>query len=111
MASTETTPLAFAGLREQARVLAAREASARELVELAVSRIDRTRETLNAFRCVRAEAALAEAEEADRRLAAGERLPLLGVPVAVKDDMDVAGESTNFGCAGAVEARAEDGEV
>ncbi len=66
----------------------------------ALARIEATQPTLNAFRHLRAEAALAEAAEADRRLAAGERLPLLGVPVAVKDDTDVAGLPTHFGCAG-----------
>ncbi len=40
--------------------------------------------------------------------AAGERGPLLGVPVAVKDDLDVAGETTPFGCAGAFAARDAD---
>ena len=54
--------------------------------------------------------ALREAAEADRRLAAGERLPLLGVPLAVKDDTDVAGEPTAFGCRGDFPAKTEDGE-
>ena len=44
--------------------------------------------------------------DADRRLDAGERAPLLGVPVAVKDDTDVAGQSTPFGCAGEFEPKA-----
>ena len=60
---------------------------------------------------MRAEAARAEADEADRRRAAGERLPLLGVPVAIKDDMDLAGEPTTFGCAGDFHPRDADGEV
>ncbi|MEX2024484.1 MAG: amidase [Thermoleophilaceae bacterium] len=93
--------LAFAGLRRQAELVAAGELSARELVE----------PTLGAFRCVRADAALAEADDADRRLSAGERLPLLGVPVAIKDDMDLAGETTAFGCAGGFEPKSDDGEV
>ena len=88
------------GLAEQAELLADREASSRELVEVALARIEATQPTLNAFRCVREEDALEEAEEADRRLAAGERGPLLGVPVAVKDDTDVAGQTTPFGCPG-----------
>ena len=37
------------------------------------------------------ESALADAAEADRRRAAGEQAPLLGIPIAVKDDVDVAG--------------------
>jgi len=71
-----------------------------ELVERALRRIEATQPTLNTFRIVRADAARAEAAEADRRLAAGERVALLGVPVAVKDDVDVTGEPTAFGCAG-----------
>ncbi|CAL9623284.1 amidase [Streptomyces sp. enrichment culture] len=100
-----------AGLAETARALAAGEVSSRALVERAVARIEATQGSLNAFRVVRAEAALAEAEAADRALAAGVRKPLLGVPVAVKDDMDVAGEPTAFGCAGAFPPAAADGEA
>jgi amidase len=107
----EADELAFAGLRAQARLVHDGQASARELVDAALARIEAAQPQLNAFRCVRAAAARAEAEEADRRRAAGERPPLLGVPVAIKDDMDLAGESTNFGCPGGFEARAADGEV
>lgn len=103
--------LAFAGLRRQADLLAEGHVSSRELVERSLERIAATRDTLGAFRCVRTEAARDEADEADRRLASGERLPLLGVPVAIKDDMDLAGETTPFGCAGAFEPLREDGEV
>lgn len=41
--------------------------------------------------------ALAEASEIDRRVAAGERLPLAGIVVAVKDNIDVAGLETTAG--------------
>ncbi|MFF2995057.1 amidase [Streptomyces sp. NPDC057950] len=100
-----------AGLAECARALAAGEVSSRELVERALARINATQPSLNAFRLVRAEAALAEADAADRELAAGHRRPLLGVPVAVKDDMDVAGEPTAFGCRGVFPPVAQDGEA
>ncbi|MGV9991779.1 amidase [Streptomyces sp. NPDC003374] len=100
-----------AGLAETARALAEGEVSSRTLVEETLARIQESRTTLNAFRVVRAEAALAEADAADRKLAGGTRLPLLGVPVAVKDDMDVAGEPTAFGCRGRFPAVAEDGEA
>jgi amidase len=99
------------GLEESARALAAGEVTARVLVERALARIEAAQESLNAFRLVRAEAALAEAEAADRELAAGVRKPLLGVPVAVKDDMDVAGEPTAFGCRGEFPPVARDGEA
>lgn len=99
------------GLADQARALADGEVSSRMLVERALERIEQTRTTVNAFRRVRAEAALAEADAADRRLAAGERLPLLGVPAAVKDDMDVAGEPTAFGCPGRFPPKRADSEA
>ncbi|MFE6993168.1 amidase family protein, partial [Streptomyces pharetrae] len=100
-----------AGLVETAHALAAGEVTSRTLVAEALARIEASRQSLNAFRIVRAEAALAEAEAADRDLAAGVRLPLLGVPVAVKDDMDVAGEPTAFGCQGPFPPAAEDSEA
>ncbi|GGW10764.1 putative amidase AmiA2 [Streptomyces capoamus] len=105
------TPDRAPGLAESCRALAGGEVSSRELVEQALARIEATRTTLNAFRIVRAQAALAEAEAADRELAAGGRRPLLGVPVAVKDDMDVAGEPTAFGCRGDFPPAATDGEA
>ncbi|MFF4896601.1 amidase [Streptomyces sp. NPDC001068] len=100
-----------AGLAESVRALAAGEVTSRQLVEECLARIDATQDSLNAFRIVRASAALAEAEAADRELARGVRRPLLGVPVAVKDDTDVAGEPTAFGCRGDFPPAAEDGEA
>ena len=44
------------------------------------------------------EAVLAQADEVDRRVAAGEILPLAGVPFAVKDNLDVAGLNTSAAC-------------
>jgi amidase len=100
-----------AGLVETARALADGTVTSRALVEQTLARIHSSQDTLNAFRIVRRQAALAEAEAADAQLAAGVRKPLLGVPVAVKDDMDVAGEPTAFGCQGEFPAVARDGEA
>lgn len=99
------------GLAESVRALAEGELTSRQLVESCLARIDATQGSLNAFRIVRRTAALAEADSADRELAAGVRRPLLGVPVAVKDDTDVAGEPTAFGCRGDFPPVTEDGEA
>ncbi len=98
------------GLVGQAGALAAGEVSSRELTERSLARIEETQPSLNAFRVVCAEQALADAAEADRRLAAGESAPLLGVPVAIKDDVDLAGHATPFGCAGEHPAAERDAE-
>ena len=98
------------GLVDQARALAGGEVSSRELTERSLRRIEETQPTLNAFRVVCAEQALADADAADRRLAAGERAPLLGVPVAIKDDVDLAGHTTPFGCAGEHRSAERDAE-
>ncbi|MGY5048908.1 amidase [Streptomyces sp. 900105755] len=100
-----------AGLAQSVHALATGELTSRQLVEETLARIEATQDSLNAFRIVRRTAALAEADAADRELAAGVRRPLLGVPVAVKDDTDVAGEPTAFGCPGEFPPVAEDGEA
>jgi len=94
------TELTAAGLDEQARLARAGEVSAVELVETALARAEAEQRRLNAFRVICAEEALAAAEDADRRLATGEDAPLLGVPVAIKDDVDFVGHTTPFGCGG-----------
>lgn len=92
--------LAFTELHEQAALIARREVSSRELVELHLERITVSQPTLNAFRVIRFEEAKEEAAAADARVAAGETAPLLGVPVAIKDDVDLAGYTSPFGCDG-----------
>src|SRR5437763_12242679 len=61
----------------------------RELVEESLARIERLDPKLNAFRRVTADSARAAADEADARRAAGDDGPLLGLPVAVKANMNV----------------------
>jgi amidase len=107
----DATELAFAGAARQAALLAAKEVSARELVEVHLERIARLDPELNAYRVVLAEQALAEAGDRQARIDAGERAPLLGVPVAIKDDVDVAGEVTAWGTAAHGPAVPADAEV
>ncbi len=73
-----------ATLAELGRLLDAGAVSAEELAHHFLARIERHRD-LNAFLDVRPEATLAQARAADARRAAGERGPLLGVPLAHKD--------------------------
>lgn len=89
--------LAFAGASRQAELLAAGEVSSRELTQISLRRIERIDPRINSFVAVRGDQALEEADAADRRIADGERAPLLGVPIAVKDAVDLAGMPTGFG--------------
>jgi Asp-tRNA(Asn)/Glu-tRNA(Gln) amidotransferase A subunit family amidase len=74
--------------------------SAREVTAAALDRIDRLDGELGAFVTVDADAALAEAADLDRRIAAGEDVgPLAGVPLAVKDLEDAVGHVTARGSA------------
>ncbi len=107
----DATELAFAGADRQVELLADGEVSARELTELCLERIARLDPVLNAFRVVLAEQALAEADAAQARIDAGERAPLLGVPVAIKDDADVAGQVTALGSLAYGEPKAADSVV
>src|SRR5918999_1209172 len=106
--------LAFAGVARQAELIRGGEVSSRELVELYLERIERLDPELNAFRTVLAERALADAQQADARRAAGAddlTRPLLGVPIAIKDSEDLAGEVTSWGTAANVTPAARDSEL
>jgi aspartyl-tRNA(Asn)/glutamyl-tRNA(Gln) amidotransferase subunit A len=70
-----------------------------DLVETCLARIQ-TRRSLNAFITVRDREALAEAREAEADIKAGRyRGPLHGIPISIKDLVDVTGTSTTSGSA------------
>ncbi|MET8571009.1 amidase family protein [Streptomyces sp. NPDC004783] len=83
---------------EIAAAVREKRAAPREVVASHLERIERLDGRVGAFRAVRSEAALAEAEEVAARGDLAE-LPLAGVPVAVKDNLAVRGESVRVGSA------------
>ena len=101
----------FEGVAAQAELIRRGEVSARELVETSLERIERLDPELNAFGAVYAEQAVAEAGRADERRSRGETAPLLGVPIAVKDEIDIAGEVTSRGTGAIVTKAPADAEV
>ncbi len=92
MTATADTELAFAGPAALAAKVRAGELTPRELVELYIRRIETLDPSLNAFRTTFAERALAEAETIE-----GHQGSLAGVPIAVKDDLPVAGQTVTKG--------------
>lgn len=92
--------------RELRQRLDAGELSSRELTEAVLSRIEQLEPTVGTYVTVTADAALAAADEADKRLAEARKNggaggasdskmnPLLGIPVSVKDNMCTQGVPT-----------------
>ncbi|WP_425260072.1 AtzE family amidohydrolase [Rubrivivax sp. RP6-9] len=74
-----------------------RQTSAVAVAAAALARVASTDARVNAFTAVTRERALAEARAVDARIAAGEVLPLAGVPFAVKNLFDVQGLVTLAG--------------
>jgi amidase len=103
--------LAFAGVARLGELLRAGQVTPRELTEFYLARIERLNPTLRAFISVRPERALEDADAALKRLQEGERGPLLGMPIAVKDNVDVAGEVTTHGAGGQPATATADSDV
>jgi amidase len=82
---------------ELSAALAAKKVSAVELAQDAIGRIERHDKKINAI-CVRDfERGLAAARAADVALARGEKKPLLGIPMTVKESYNIAGLPTTWG--------------
>jgi len=93
-----SSDLAGRSAGELARLVAAREASAREVVDAHIERIEAVDDRLNAVVSRRFEEARAEADAVDAAQGRNESLgPLAGVPITVKEQFDVAGMATTFG--------------
>ncbi len=108
MTATASDELAFAGPAALADLVRRREVKPRELVELFLRRIEAIDPKLNAFRVTLAEQALAEADAAG--VDATDR-PLAGVPIGVKDEMALAGQTATMGSRSYGPPAAADAEI
>ena len=80
---------------EQARMIADKQVSATELTKAALDRIGEADDKIGAFNSITDEIALNTAKKVDDMVAKGEELPLLaGVPLALKDNMNLIGSKT-----------------
>jgi amidase len=80
-----------------ATALANRKISARELLDAAISRIEALDPKINAVVVRDFDRARAAADSADAALARGEQRPLLGLPMTVKEQFNIAGLPTTWG--------------
>jgi amidase len=87
------TDLLFRPADELAGLVRAGEISSRELVQASLDRIEEVEPAINAFVDVFADEALAEADG----VASGDERPLAGVPIAIKNNVPVAGRRLTFG--------------
>ncbi len=94
----EDVPLAGFDLPSLQRLYRTGEASPRELLSSVLARIADHGDPAVWIDRFPSEAVLQEASRVEKRRAAGEPLPLYGVPFAVKDNIDVAGRPTTAGC-------------
>ncbi|MCH8989218.1 MAG: Asp-tRNA(Asn)/Glu-tRNA(Gln) amidotransferase subunit GatA [Chloroflexi bacterium] len=86
--------LNWLSIQEAHSQLTSRQISSVELTQACLDRIDAVEDRVQSFLTLTPEIALAQAEEADRMLAAGEGGPLTGVPVQIKDVMCTEGVLT-----------------
>ena len=93
----KTAGLEYRTAEALAAALVARQISAVELTNHAIARIEALDGRINAVVVRDFERARAAAAQADKALAAGERRPLLGIPMTVKEAFNVAGLPTTWG--------------
>ena len=105
------TDIAYSGIAGQLAALRSGEISAGDLIEGQLERIRSLEPRLRAFRLVDEAGARAAAATADAARSRGEERPLLGVPIALKDNQDAEGLPTRHGLAGDPPPAAADAEI
>jgi fatty acid amide hydrolase len=105
-------PLTACGAAELARLIAAGNTTSSEAVEQYIARIGQVNPRLNAVAVERFDAARAEARKADELRTSGAPLPPLhGVPVTIKECLDVNGTASTFGLPSRAGHRADADEL
>ena len=89
--------IAFASVERLRAALAGTDLTSERLTQIYLDRIAEHGDALECFVTVTPELAMEQAREADRRRAAGENGPLLGIPYAAKDLFDTEGILTTYG--------------
>jgi fatty acid amide hydrolase len=98
METTTSETLTSLSAVELAAMIARGDISAAEAVEVHIERIERVNPAINAVVVKRYDAARAEAKAADERRARGEPLgPLHGVPITIKESLDLVDTPSTFG--------------
>jgi len=88
-------------LTETSQALSRNEVLSREILEMYLTRIEVLDASLNAYITILADTAFAQAEASDERRLSGISLgPLDGIPIAIKDNIDIAGSPTTAGIPG-----------
>lgn len=94
------TDLLFTPAAKAAALIRSRKLSPVEYLDAVLKEIERAQPRLNCFREVMVQQARHDAKKAEEAVARGDRLgPLHGIPVSVKDLVDVAGVPTRHGSA------------
>lgn len=98
MSTTDAVAMTQLSATEIASRIARGELSAVEVAEAHIARIEQVNPLINAVVANRYDAARTEAQAADERRTRGEPLgPLHGVPITVKESLDVTGLPSTFG--------------
>lgn len=109
--SLDAESIAYAGVVGQSELLRDGVLSGVDLVSLLLDRIARFEPSLNAFRLVLAEEARAAAAAADDARRGGDTRPLLGVPIALKDNIALVDTASMYGTGSPGRAAAADDEL